>query len=432
VASLQHYDVIVVGAGPAGNAAAYELARGGVRVALVEKQRLPRHKTCGGGMPMVVSQVLALEEVRDLAPDAFVECDTRFMRHTYDFADPVLAPMNPDPHADLEASPPLSLWMVRRSVFDEALAQRAARAGADLRDGCPVRGVETGADGKVTVRAGAEGALWEATADVVIGADGANGIVAREAGLRSKRALAIAIEAEVPHCWGEGHADLRQDVCHLEYGAVRRGYAWVFPKGDHLNVGAGVFRPRNADGRGDNTVRAELRKAIVDYLRALDVPRREEELVFHAHPLPIWNGLDRLQTHDNRILLAGDAAGLINPFFGDGILHALKSGQIAAHAVISGERAGYTAAIGSEFRVNFDAALKLAKVFYQWPGLCYRHGVKRPGATRTATRLLCGDAMFNDIAGRVMRRLREAARVERRGGERSLPEEMEQPEVAEE
>src|ERR1051325_8192955 len=93
---MAHYDVIVVGAGPAGNAAAFDLARGGAKVALLEKQTLPRHKTCGGGMPMMVSQVLALEEIRDLAPDAFVEADTQFMRHTWNFDDPVLVPMNPD------------------------------------------------------------------------------------------------------------------------------------------------------------------------------------------------------------------------------------------------------------------------------------------------------------------------------------------------
>jgi geranylgeranyl reductase family protein len=419
--------VIIVGAGPAGNAAAYELARAGARVVLLEKHLLPRHKTCGGGMPMMVSQVLALDEIRDLAPDAFVECETRTMRHTYDFADPVLAPMNPN-EEDITGRT-LSLWMVRRSVFDHALALRAAGAGAELRDGHAVHSIEMSAGRAVRVNAEANGTAWEATADTVIGADGANGVVAREVGLRTKRSLAIAIEAEVPHTWGEGHPDLRPDVCHLEYGAVRRGYAWVFPKADHLNVGAGVFRPRNADGRGDNTVRVELRQAIMDYLRLLGVPRREESLVFHAHPLPIWNGLERLQTRDDRVLLAGDAAGLINPFFGDGILHALKSGQIAARAVLCNERAGYTAAISEEFRINFDAALKLAKVFYQWPGFCYRHGVKREGATRTATRLLCGDAMFSDVSGRVMRRIREAMRSESEVGQpqTSLPQLEDEP-----
>lgn len=401
---MPHYDAIVVGAGPAGCAAAFDLARNGLKVALIEKQALPRHKTCGGGMPMVVGQLLEFAELRDLAPEAFVETETRYMRHTWKFDQPVLAALNPD------ATDPrdLSLWMVRRSVFDNALAQRAAAAGAELRDGLAVKSLDLDKPASAVVAAEGKHGAWEATTDMVIGADGANGIVARLTGLRRERALAIAIEAEVPHTWGDGHADLRKDVCHLEYGAVDRGYAWVFPKGDHLNVGAGVFRPRDAGVQGDNTVRTDLRTAILDYLKLLGVPRREDELVYHAHPLPVWNGLDRLQTSDGRVLLAGDSAGLINPFFGDGILHALKSGQIAARSILNGTQKEYTNAIGREFKSNFDAALKLSKFFYQWPKFCYQYGVRRPGATRIATRLLCGDAMFTDIAGRALRRLRQA------------------------
>lgn len=415
---MTHYDGIVVGAGPAGNAAAFELARAGAKVALLERRTLPRHKTCGGGMPMTVAQVLALEELRDLAPEAFVEADTRFMRHTWDFDDPYLAPMNLE--EDGEAAP-RSLWMVRRSVFDNALAQRAARAGAELRDGLPLKSVTVEDRKRVRVRAEGVNSAWEATADFLIGADGANGIVARSFHLRQNRALAIAIEAEVPHAWGVGHSDLRPDVCHLEYAAVRRGYAWVFPKGDHLNVGAGVFRPRSDREQTESSVRDELHKAILDYLKMLGVPRRHDELEYHAHPLPIWDGLDTLQTRDNRVLLAGDAAGLINPCFGDGILHALKSGQIAARCILNQDTAGYTRAIAAEFRANFDAALKFARFFYQWPGLCYKYGVKRPGATRTATRLLTGELRFDAITGRVMKRLRSAMKAENHPDEAALP-----------
>jgi len=405
----QHYDVIVVGAGPAGNAAAFDLARSGVSVALLEKHSLPRHKTCGGGMPMLISNVLAMDEYRDTDPMAFVEANTLFMRHTYKFDDPMLAPMNGPQDVDR----PLSLWMVQRSVFDHALAKRAAAAGANLLDSMVVKSLDNPKSGPITVHAVGKAGPWSASCNTVIGADGANGIIAKCVGLRKVRALAIAIEAEVPHTWGSGHEDLRQSVCHLEYGAVPQGYAWVFPKGDHLNVGAGVFRPRSAARcDGEVSVKVELRKAILDYLAMLGVPRAECELRFNAHPLPIWNGLDRIQTRDNRVLLAGDSAGLINPFFGDGILHALKSGKIAAKCVLEHNEKEYTKQITQEFRTNMNSALKLAKVFYRWPHICYRYGVKRPGATRSATRLICGEAVFTDIAGRAINRLRRAMAAE--------------------
>src|SRR5579859_6656982 len=186
LARTDHYDTIVVGAGPAGNMAAWELARAGQRVALLEKQTLPRHKTCGGGMPMVVSQVLELESLRDLAPTAFVECDTRYLRHTWNWNSACLAPMNPDAAEGDPSAPGRSLWMVQRSVFDHALTQRAAAAGADLKDGLPVHSIESSPEA-VTVRAGSDGAEWMATCDTLIGADGANGITARRFGLRRHR-----------------------------------------------------------------------------------------------------------------------------------------------------------------------------------------------------------------------------------------------------
>jgi geranylgeranyl reductase family protein len=393
------YDLIIVGAGPAGSVAAEAAARAGLRVALLEKHVLPRHKTCGGGMPMVVGKMLP-----DLVPEAVVEAEVRYMRHTWKFGDPVLAPINP-PGADCE----LSLWMVQRALFDNALAQRAARAGAQLRDGLSVRTIQWDRGG-VTVRASAGGNdhAFVATARHVIGADGANGITAKAADLRQNRTLAIAMEVEHPHTWGEGHPDLRLDVAHLEYGAVSYGYAWVFPKGEHLNVGAGVFRPRPPGCRGDPHAREELQKAICNYLKMLGVPYEVEAMQFHAHPLPLWNGKERLHTRDGRILLCGDAAGLINPFFGDGILHAIKSGLVAVECLVQEAPQEYTRRIHAEFAANFDAALRLARLFYAWAGFIYHHGVRRPNATRTAARLLCGEALFTDVAGGYIRRIRRA------------------------
>ena len=403
-----HYDAIVVGAGPSGAAAAFDLARAGVTTALIEKHALPRHKTCGGGMPMLVEQLLEMDILKDISPDAFVEADTRFMRHTFNFAEPVMAPMSSDSDPK-----PLSLWMVQRSIFDHALALRAESAGAELLTGYTVKGYDQAKrGGAIRLFGTCANGDWSVTCDTLIGADGANGVVAKTARLRRSRALAIAMEIELPHTWGQGHPDLRKDVVHLEYGVVPMGYAWVFPKGDHLNIGAGVFRPGGRTASGEGSVKQELRKAILDYMDLLGVSADEKDLHFYAHPLPIWNGLDKIQTRDNRVLLVGDSAGLINPFFGDGIMHALKSGKIAAKCIVEGRAREYTKEISAEFKKNMDSALKLARLFYRWPHICYRYGVTRPGATRTATRLLCGEAVFQDIAARAIRRLRSGMRAE--------------------
>ncbi|MBW4692137.1 MAG: geranylgeranyl reductase family protein [Lyngbya sp. HA4199-MV5] len=397
-----NYDLIVCGAGPSGAMAAATAAQAGLKVALLEKHSLPRHKTCGGGTPVVMQTLL-----HELAPEAFVEADVTTLRQTWKFSDPYLAAINP-PQVDRS----LSIWMMQRSIFDNALAQRAAKAGAELRDGLAVRAIDTDTDGirvhAQTIKPNGDlskGDAWVATARVVIGADGANGITAKAANLRQKPTIALGMEVELPHTWSTGHPDLRPDVAHLEYGAIERGYAWIFPKANHLNVGAGLFRPDGRDARNVPHIREALQQVIFNYLDALQVPYDRPQLKFHGHPLPLWGGKEPLNTKDGRILLVGDAAGLINPAFGDGILHAAKSGIIAANCVIDGTPTAYSDRIHTEFSNSFDAARRLAYFFYQYPKLFYQYGVKNPRAAHIATQLLAGEMTFDAILGRAFRRV---------------------------
>jgi geranylgeranyl reductase family protein len=395
---MLNYDVIVCGAGPAGTAAAAAAASAGLKVALLEKHVLPRHKTCGGGMPVSMHSVL-----QDLVPEAFVESQVRFLRHTWNFQDPFLGAINlPDQAREI------CLWMVQRSIFDNSLAQRAADAGAELRDGLPVRSIRLEGDQvRVSAASSTSGSTFEATARHIIGADGASGIAAKVANLRQNRTLAIAMEIEYPFEWDGICEDLRPDIAHLEYGAVKQGYAWIFPKGNHLNIGAGIFHHKGIKKIKNIQARAELERAIYGYLELFKIPYDASQLKFHAHPLPIWQGKEIRHTADGKILLAGDAAGLINPLFGDGILHAVKSGLIAAECIATEQVHTYTDRIHTEFASSFDAALKLANFFYQWPSLCYRHAVKHPRSTHVAARLLMGDVSFPEMADLLMRRIRQ-------------------------
>jgi geranylgeranyl reductase family protein len=380
------YDVVVAGAGPAGACAAYETAKAGLRTLLIEKRSLPRYKTCGGGLPLTLHKHLPA-----LAPDAFVESSVTQMRHTWNFGDPHVGLINPSPE-----DPPMSLWMVQRSIFDNSLTQRAAAAGADVRDNLAVERIEP--DGDVGVRVNLSNGEC-CIARHIVGGDGANGIVARQAGLRKSRLLAIALEAEIPHRWGDGHESLRPEVAHLEYG-VRQGYAWVFPKAGHLSVGAGMFGRRTADGRGEAR-KDDLVKWIIGYLAALDVPRPVESIEFHGHPLPIWNGREPVEAWNGRVLLAGDAAGMVNPLFGDGISYACLSGILVARTIVNGRAAEWSSLLAAEFAPSHDAALTIAKFFYQFSALCYKMGVKRPNGTRVAARLISGDLPFNAVLDRL-------------------------------
>ncbi|TAO06631.1 MAG: geranylgeranyl reductase family protein [Phormidium sp. SL48-SHIP] len=392
------YDVIVCGGGPSGATAAIEAAEAGLRVALLEKQRYPRHKPCGGGMPMRVGTWLP-----GGIPEGVVETSVRYLYHTWKFQEGHLGAVGPSEPSDPSSASSLALWMVQRPEFDNALVMQAQQAGAVVKDGLVVRSLTRDADG-VTVKASGLGdgrrITWSARSPHVIGADGANGVVAKAVKLRSRRRLAFALETELPHHWESGHPYLRPDVAHLEYGAVRRGYGWIFPKAESLNIGAGVFYPHRGQQGNFRSLREELEQVIEGYYRQFDLNPSRERFPLYAHPLPLWQGREPRQTPGGQVLLVGDAAGLVNPFFGDGILHGIKSGAIAAGAIASQQAHDYSRILHQEVALNFDAARLLAGFFYRFPHWCFTHVVQRPDGTEVAARLLAGDLTFSRVSGR--------------------------------
>lgn len=390
-----NYDVIVCGGGPSGATAAIQAAQAGLRVALLEKQRLPRHKPCGGGMPMQVGTWLP-----GGMPEGVVETSVRYLYHTWKFQEGHLGAVCP---ADSQASS-LALWMVQRPEFDNALVMQAQEAGAVVKDGLVVRSLTLDPDG-VTVKASSLGdsrqMTWSARSSHVIGADGANGVVAKAVKLRSRRRLAFALETELPHHWESGHPYLRPDVAHLEYGAVPRGYGWIFPKAESLNIGAGVFYPHSGKQANFRSLREELEQVIEGYYRQFNLNPSRERFPLYAHPLPLWQGRESRQTPGGQVLLVGDAAGLVNPFFGDGILHGIKSGAIAAEAIASQQAHHYSRILHQEVALNFDVARLLAGFFYRFPHWCFSHVVQHPQGTEVAARLLAGDLRFSQVSGRL-------------------------------
>lgn len=380
------YDVIIVGAGPAGACAGYAAASAGLNVLILERRKLPRYKTCGGGIPVSVGDLLP-----DIDPALFCESTVTHLRHTWKFADAYLGELNPNPDEKT-----MSLWMVQRSAFDEYLTNRAIAAGSVVHDSTFVRTIERSANGKVTVTTENGDSF---AADFIIGADGAVGRVSRAGGLRKDRQLAIALEAEIPHAWGNGSPHLQAHIGHLEYG-VPRGYAWIFPKANHLSIGAGYFGRRSASNRGE-AKKKDLADWINGYLRSMQLPEADQSIEFHGHPLPIWNGSEEIQAWDGRLILAGDAAGMVNPLFGDGISYACRTGKRAAESIIQGTSADWTKTVAAEFGTDMDAALDIAKYFYQLSKLCYKLGVKHPRGTRLAGRLIAGDLKFSEIKDRL-------------------------------
>jgi menaquinone-9 beta-reductase len=296
------WDLIICGAGPAGAAAALEARRlcPEATVALVDKATFPRDKPCGDGLgPHAVDELAALGAAGVLEGYPPI----RGLR------------LRSPGGLEVAGDPARPNHVVPRAVLDARLVAAAQAAGAELVCGTAVRRLER-RDGLVVVDG-------ELAARVVVGADGANSTVRRLLGVPANpaRALAIAVRGYAPAPPGRPE----QLIAWVAEGWP--AYVWSFPTGTGVaNVGYGLLRGRF---HGD---RAELHHR----LHALLPGAEPDPGSLRAHHLPFSSF--RPPPGAGRVLLAGDAASLVNPVSGEGIYYALVSGRLAARAAVCAPR----------------------------------------------------------------------------------------------
>ncbi len=358
---MEHFDVLVAGAGPAGSATAIRLARGGARVLLAERARFPRDKPCGGGLTG-----RALRQVPvDVSPVVEHVVDTFELRLNLR-------------RSFRRTSPEPLIKMTQRRRLDAHLAQEAALAGADLREEHRVEVVEIG-DDCVRARVGEE----EVGADVLVGADGANGVVARAAGLGEEIVRGVALEGNIS--WELLDRTRYSSTAVVELGAPSGGYGWVFPKRDHANVGVGGWA---AAGPSLREYLARVAQAHgVDPDALTDV---------RGHRLPMRK-LGASTPTRGRVLLVGDAAGLVDPLSGDGMYEAFVSARLAAEAILSGDLAGYTAALRAALDHHAGASWTAKHALDRHPAVCF-WAARSPGVFGVVSGLLRGDVRHPEEA----------------------------------
>ena len=282
---VARYDVLVVGGGPAGSTTAYRLAAAGASVLLVDKARFPRDKPCGGGMTMRAVRQCPVD------PSPVVEQEVDSVELRFRYRDLVVR----------QSKEPL-IWMTQRRRLDAFLLDAAREQGAEVREGETV-----------------DAATFDA--DVVVGADGANGTTAKAFGLGAGILYGVAYEGNASYDALSRERYGGRAV--LELGDIPGGYGWVFAKGDHANVGVGGWQLPGAD------LRAHLRRLCEAH--GLDAADLTE---LRGHRLPLRRPGVPVKIASERALLVGDAAGLVDPVSGDGMYECFVSSRLAADAIL--------------------------------------------------------------------------------------------------
>ncbi|MBZ4664758.1 geranylgeranyl reductase family protein [Mahella sp.] len=357
------YDLAIIGAGPAGSAAAKAAAEGGLSVLLLDKAVFPRDKTCGGML-----SAKTLDELGFELPDELIQHEAHKVR-VYGY--------------NLDSSE----WdekrtigkAVKRRYFDDFLVHKAIDAGAYFIEGAKLTAIDQNSTG-IIIRT-SRGCF---SARYVIGADG----------VFSPTAALSGIHGRLP-IWQMGftmEAEVHVPVLNSDYGTAEfyfipflGGFGWAFPQKDGYNIGVGCvawnhkrlttyfyeFAERILKHKGIN---APVPKAKGCFLPAGGIPRRISK---------------------SNIVLAGDAAGFVDPFSGEGIYYALRSGHIAAQTLLEVIKAGgdwgkaYARRCAAEFYHDFRLSLLVALVSGKKTQFQYDVLKENPSMVRAIPIIMC-------------------------------------------
>jgi geranylgeranyl reductase family protein len=345
--STDLFDVIVIGGGVAGSSAAYELANAGLKIIVLEKEELPRYKTCGGGVVLRAANLLPFK-IDQVVQNRFSSADVYDQENKIKFR--------------IERKEP-AIFMVMRSDFDNFILSRAVEKGAVVKDQAEVNEIIFN-DKNVEARTHKQ--VFKSM--FVIACDGATGYTMSRFRLKEQILRVPAVESEL-FVKEETFRRLSK-VVRFDFGFVPHGYGWVFPKKDHLSIGVAFMRKVNQS----------IQNWFSNYLKLLEInPGNIFKNERHGYVIPLIRG--KVNCCSGRILFAGDNLGFADPLTAEGISYAIETAQLAARTIVnnypdySKVTSGYKSAVERVYR-EIRAARFLSKVVYGPPSLrkfIFRH-----------------------------------------------------------
>ena len=361
------HDVIIVGASIAGCRTARTLADAGIRVLLLDRSEFPRWKPCAGG--------LTLRARPYLSGPLWNRVETTMTGAYFTWGEDYIAHMRTRGTVG---------WMVHRESFDQAhLELAASQPEVEVCLGVNVRAVQEHSDG---VRVETDGEVLEAP--VVVGADGARSVVSRAVPGHGSRFIVFAFEGEA---WPGADREPLRDEAWFEFRDFPHGYGWIFPKADHYSVGGYVYA-RSLPG---------IKDRYRDFCKTNPYLREAHTFRTRGHPISLGGSLRHLNTR--RIILAGEAADLVDPLTGEGIYFALRSGHLAGEAVTRFLREGarmdaYSRVIREEIQKDLRYGRILADFFFRHTRLAYHLVFRNELLCRWFTETRSGTRSYEGMA----------------------------------
>jgi geranylgeranyl reductase family protein len=332
------YDLIVAGAGPAGSTAARAAALQGLDTLILEKETFPRYKPCGGALSSKAASLLDFPLPGDI-------CERTITGARVHFRDRVL-----EKHKGYNLT-----TLINRSLFDHLLLQKAKEAGSGIKTQKVMDFQEK--DGHVSVKTNA--GIYQCKF-LVIASGCQDGLKNRILGPDRKESMGICLVAEIE----EDDRKIEERLAgtlDIHFGVAKSGYGWIFPHRGYYSVGIGGLSSRLRSPR----------QAMLQFLKKNGFSERQR---LHGHLIP--QGGNKTKAALGRVLLAGDAAGFVDAFTGEGIRYALASGKIAGQVI--GEVPGlevakaYQERSKKEFGEELRYALFFSKMMYSYPEIFLR------------------------------------------------------------
>jgi len=330
------FDVAVIGSGPSGASAAFHAAKQGLKTIIIEKETLPRYKTCGGGFVFRGRKDMPFD-ISDVVEREFNSVDIVFGAKNLEFKTDRTSPI---------------VTMIMRDAFDHLIVKKAQEHGVELLQGEALKDIQLGDTAVLTTTSKTIHSKF------VIAADGALSPTAKLAGWMETRMMCPALEYEIEV--SDDDFKRLSSSARFDIDAVPLGYGWCFPKKNHLSVGVGNFMK--------NKKNPQLKRYYQDYLNIIGIKKVLKSSA-HGFIIPITPRSDGFVKQN--VFLIGDAAGFADPVTAEGISNAIYSGKICAQAIaesnldLNQAMINYNSMLNEKLLPELSTGVKLAKLFYE-------------------------------------------------------------------